>query len=145
MPRKMGLDFGLEKGNCIKTKYRWLFFISDVSSSSSSDGIKSLPPLRSARPHLSFQEMQAKHLNEDIYYPAKPDWKPVSLVLYDLVKNNHPVMEWVKLAYDTSPQKGTWSPSCGDERGQALIKQQGELTLYNGCGTEIEKIGRAHV
>lgn len=139
MSRKMGLDFGLNgDAKICKRKHRWLFKISGVSASdSNSGGIKSLPPSRSARPNLSFQEMSAKHLNEDVYYPAKPDWKPIQLTLYDLKtgeNNKHPVFEWIKKAYDPTPKKESWSPSVGND----FIKQDVRLELYDGCGNTIE-------
>ena len=137
--RTMGLDFGLEGiSRTCKRKNRWLFYIPNVSAGNSDVDISTLPPVKSARPYLTFQEMQAKHLNEDIYYPAKPDWKPVPLVLYDLVKNNNPIFDWIKLCYDPSPQMGTWVPSTGNENIQALVTQEARLDCYDGCGELIE-------
>ncbi len=134
MGRPMGLDFGLENtAKVCKRKNRWLLSIEDVSAGKSRTEIKTLPPLKSARPNLAFQEMQAKHLNEDIYYPAKPDWKPISLVLYDVVKNTHPIVEWVNSAYNSSPQNNSWKPSV-----HTIIKQEARLELYDGCGEIIE-------
>ncbi len=135
MARPMGLDFGLEgPAKVCKRKNRWLLSIPDVSAGASRVEIKTLPPLRSARPNLSFQEMQAKHLNEDIYYPAKPDWKPISLVLYDVSKNSHPVVDWLKLGYNTDPKEDSnWYPA-----SSGLIKQEAKLELYDGCGDIIE-------
>lgn len=136
MSRPMGLDYGLD-GNArlYKRKHRWLFHIDDVSAGRKSGGIRTLPPSRAARPNLSFQEMNAKHLNEDVYYPAKPDWKPIQLTLYDLKTDDaHPVFEWVKKAYDPSPQIKGWFPSVGND----FIRQSVRLELYDGCGNTIE-------
>jgi hypothetical protein len=130
MGRNMGLDYGLEKNEvCYGRKFRWLLKIDDVSAT----GINSLPPEKSARPNLSFKEMEAQHLTETVYYPSKPDWKPINLVLYDLKKNKNPVMEWIKKIYDPNGD-GTWNPS-----GDNDFKKKATLEMYNGCGDTIEK------
>ena len=123
MARRMGFDFGLESPNlCLMRKFRWLFFIPDVSA----EGANALPPEKGARPSLSFKEIEAQHLNEIIYYPSKPDWKPVTLTLYDLKKNKNPVFEWLKEKYD--PEKGDWKV------GINFKKPIARLEMYDGCG-----------
>lgn len=128
MARTMGFDLGLNSGNtCFKRKFRWMFFVDGVSG----DGINALPPVRSSRPSLSFKEMEAQHLNETIYYPSKPDWKPLPLSLYDIKKDNeHPVFEWFKWLYD---------PSSGDWNQSNWIKRKCRLELYDGCGKVLEE------
>lgn len=126
----MGLDFGLESTTvCLKRKFRWLFIVPSVSA----EGISSLPPSRGARPGISFKEIQVEHLNETIFYPGKPDWKPVELVLYDLKKNSHPVFRWLQNIYN--PSDGQFATPL--ENG--FIKSKAYLELYDGCGTVLEK------
>lgn len=131
--RKMGLDFGLESTEaCFKRKHRWLLIIPDVSA----EGINTLPPSRGARPNFSFKEMEAQHLNETVYFPAKPEWKPVSLSLYDIKKPGstmHPVFEWIKEVYNPQ-QDSRWVPSC-----DGFKKNTARLELYDGCGKTIEQ------
>ncbi|RDJ35462.1 MAG: hypothetical protein DWQ19_11645 [Crenarchaeota archaeon] len=129
MPR-MGFDFGLEAAAlCAKQKFRWLFIIPSISA----DGINSLPPLKGARPSVSFKEIQAEHLNETISYPGKPEWKPVDLSLYDLKKNIHPVFGWLQRLYNPGP--GEWSPPLDNE----FIISEAYLELYDGCGGLLER------
>ena len=141
MGRNMGLDFGLSGTNSkvCKRKFRWLFKIQNVSAMSQSNGIQTVPPSKSARPSLTFQEMNIKHLNEDVFYPSKPDWKPVQLTLYDLkTENEHPVFQWIKKIYDPSPEgKSFWSPATENE---FVLPDSSicELELYDGCGNVIE-------
>lgn len=123
MARNMGFDFGLESPNlCLMRKFRWLFKIPEVSAY----GTNTLPPEKGARPSLSFKEIEAQHLNEIIYFPSKPDWKPVTLTLYDLKKNTNPVFEWLKKQYD--PEKGDWNVPGQFKKGIA------SLEMYDGCG-----------
>ena len=145
MAEKMGLQFGLEASasKTCKRKFRWLFRIPDVSA----DGINTLPPLKSARPSLMFKEMVARHLIEDIYYPAKPDWKPIPITLYDLVEksvavvplpniapgspNRNLVFQWIREFY--RPELGTLE--LPNER--RFIKTC-TLTMLDGCGNIVE-------
>ena len=96
--QSMGLGKLASNDICFKRKYRWLFKITDVSY----DGVNALPPSKSARPSLSFKEMDAQHLNETLYFPSKPEWKPVNLVLYDVKNNSNvdPVWDWLTKIYD---------------------------------------------
>ena len=122
----MGFDFGLEKTDaCFKRKHRWLLKIPDVSAT----GIDTLPPNKSARPSLSFKSLEAQHMQETIYFPAKGDWKPINLTLFDLKKNKNPVWEWIKLIYPAEDSIG---------RGEDY-KKDATLELYDGCGEVIEK------
>jgi len=138
MSRCMGFDFGLETkeySSCLKRTDRWLFKIPQISA----DKIESLPPLKSARPSISFKTMEIQHLNEIIYRPSKPDWKTVSLVLYDLKRKTHPVFDWLQRQYD--PSNGDWY-SGGRAPNSALVStfivDQALLDLYDGCGNILE-------
>jgi hypothetical protein len=127
---RMGFDFGLESPNlCLKRKFRWLFIIPDVSS----EGVNTLPPEKGARPSLSFKEVEAQHLNEVVYFPGKPDWKPINLTLYDLRKNNNPVINWLQEVYN--PQTGRWRIGFG---GGGQFKKDAKLEMYDGCGNVLE-------
>lgn len=125
---KMGLGYGLDSRTaCAKRKFRWLFRIPEVSA----EGIETLPPEKSARPSLTFKEAEAQHLNESIFLPVKTEWKPINLVLYDLKRKKHPVMEWVKKLYN--PCTGDWKPFASVD-----FKRTATLELYKGCGDIIE-------
>lgn len=129
----MGFDFGLDEPNtCFKRKYRWLLRIPDVSA----DKINTLPPLKSARPSLSFKEMEAQHTTETIYFPGKPDWKPINLTLYDIKKPVHPVFEWIKLLYDPRGDEYKFSMHTSPE--ESFKKHRAELEVFDGCGNIIE-------
>jgi len=136
----MGLNMGLGPGSTslCKRKFRWLFYITNLSAT----GIRALPPLRSSRPKVDLQEMQARHLNEDVFYPAKPQWQPITLTLFDLKRSVHPVFDWLKNTYD--PETGDWNPPLKQQaaaggRTTPLIQSFATLDLYDGCGNCVEK------
>ena len=126
----MGLQFGLEKPTtCYKQKFRWLLKIENISAS----GTNCLPPSKASRPGLSFKTMEIQHLNEIIYRPTKPDWKPITLTLFDLKKNKHPVFEWLKKQYD--PQNdATWK-----DPSTAFVIPRVTLEMLDGCGSVVEE------
>ncbi len=130
MAERMSFNYGLEKTDaCFKRKYRWLFKINEISA----QGINALPPTKSGRPSLTFKSLEAQHLHETIYFPGKPDWKPVNLTLFDLKKNKHPIIEWINLYYKVDAGSVTLLTATNG------FKKQGTLELYDGCGTVIEK------
>lgn len=138
----MGLMFGLDTPNfkLCKRKFRWLFQIDGITDTNSGT-VNMLPPLKSARPSLSFKEMEARHLTEHVYYPMKPEWKPINLILYDIKRDKHPVFEWIKKLYDV--KQGTWKPSVsvgqiGPQANDNFIKPSIKLNLYDGIGNIIE-------
>ena len=90
-----GDSFGLRDG-CFKRKNRWLFTIPEVSA----EGINALPPSKASRPSLSFKELSMEHMTETVYYPGKPEWKSVTLTLYDIYKPQHKLWEWIYSYYD---------------------------------------------
>lgn len=136
MGRPMGLDFGLNgDGKFCKRKFRWLFRIDDVCADEQNSS-KTLPPQQSARPNLSFKESTGHHLIEEFFYPAKPDWKPINLVLYDLKVGEHPVWKWIEEFY--KPERGqllapneTPGPTVGFIRTCYL-------DMLDGCGNTVE-------
>ena len=125
---QMGLCFGLESSTlCIKRKFRWAFTIPQVSASS----IGSLPPSRAARPNLAFKEIEVQHATETVYYPGKPDWKPINLMLYDTSgSSTHPVFEWLRYLYDPSNDS--------KYNGASAIVRTADLSLLSGDGKVIE-------
>lgn len=129
MGRSMGLGVLGGSDICIKRKFRWMFSIPDVVG----EGANMLPPEKSARPSLSFKEIQAEHLNETIYFAGKPDWKPINVTLYDIKTNKNPIFDWLKNQYDTCGGKGDW------KRPGPKWKRNVNLELYDGCGNIIEK------
>jgi len=124
------MGMGWNSQACWRRKFRWVMEINNVSGTPGAQ-VSVLPPQKSARPSLTFKEIEAQHMNETIYFPSKPDWKPISLVLYDVSTGMNPVMTWVRIAYDA--QQGSWNPSCSGN-----FKRRATLKLFDGCGKTIE-------
>lgn len=130
--RNMGLDYGLEsRTRCFPQKSRWLFRIPDVSAS----GTNALPPNRANRPSLSFKEIEVQHLNETVFLPGKPDWKPINLNLYDIGNKTSPVFQWLQTLYN--PETGDYlTPSVG---GNNSFIREARLEMLAGNGDLLEQ------
>lgn len=135
----MGLGFGLEKPTTIpKQKHRWLFYFTDISAK----GIGVLPPAKSARPSMSFKEIEVQHVTETIFFPGKPEWKTITLSLYDICsaynpKGEHPVMNWLKRLFDPESADYKFIIDEGDDANN--FKLDAAVELYDGCGNCLEK------
>ncbi len=126
---------------CFKRKNRWLFVIPSISA----DGVNSLPPLKSGKLSFDFKEMQAEHLNETIFFPSKPEWKPIQLTLYDIQKNfENPIFSWIRTAYDPK-NCSRWVPCLGGSTGggtapsPSLKVAQCFINMLDGCGNLLEQ------
>ncbi len=54
---------------------------------------------KASRPSFSFKETEVNHLTETIYFPGRPDWKPLKVTLYDTMHKTNPVVEWISFVY----------------------------------------------
>jgi hypothetical protein len=137
--RNMGL-FNIGSA-CFKRKYRWMFFIKGVcgTNSDGSYGVNVLPPSKGSRPNISFKEIEANHVSETVYFPGRPDWKPISLTLYDFtIQGKNRVFEWLKLYYNVN-EDAKIIPSVGASvLATALKIPEASLILFDGCGNKIE-------
>ena len=132
----MGLFYGFAR-TCFKRKHRWLFELYNISGDPAIS--RALPPLKASRPNLQFKELEAQHVSETVYFPGKPDWKPITVSLYDTNILKNPVYEWIKKYYD--PEQGEIIPSSEFVPfAQRTIKvAEARLKLLSGCGKVIEQ------
>lgn len=136
--RPMSFAFGLDgERACFKRKFQWLLVIENVSADENSPTC--LPPSKSARPNVSFKEIQAEHVNETIFMPGKPEWKPINLTLYDINRKGsgeNPVFLWLRRIYNSCSREFTHETYFPFMHNR--FKQNATLKLFDGCGNIIE-------
>lgn len=141
MATSMGLGALDTYNACFKRKHRWILEIPEVSSV----GANVLFHSKGARPSLQFKEIEALHVTETVYFPGRPDWKPINLTLYDTKvgdsNNIHPVFEWIKRIYN--PETGAWGYAIDNRIGRlgynvGFKLSTCYLSLLDGCGAMIE-------
>ena len=132
------MQFGLESGQYCKRQHRWMFSISKIMGDQSDEGlISALPPSKAARPHITFTEINVRHLIEDVFIPGKPDWKPITITVFDLKKNENKLWNWLTSHYD--PSVGTLVPPNSDPGTESGFFRQCQLKMFDGCGNIIEE------
>lgn len=132
MPRPMGIPFASAH---FKKKNRWRFVVQGVIDMENFQS-PVLPPVKSARPNISFKEIAIEHLIETITIPGKPEWQPLEVTLYDLQCNKNPMFTWLKKLYD--PDRGAYKYLLG-QGDQSFKVPQADLELVNGCGDAMER------
>lgn len=137
MAQNMGMGKLGSSNICMMRKFRWLFYITGVSG----DGANVLPPDKGARPSLNFKEIEVQHLNETVYFPGKPDWKPITLTLFDLkeVAFANPIFSWLKEVYDVCSNEISEDRAIWKAPAPGAFKRDGTLKMFDGCGNVMEE------
>src|ERR1035437_8274110 len=93
-----------------KRRFRWLFHLSDlgnvggagssdpgaiVTSSGNTGHIAKL----AARPSMTFNEQEVRHVIETVFLPAKAQWNPIEITVFDVNSESY-MYQWLKLFYD---------------------------------------------
>lgn len=138
----MGLDVLGDQDTILARKFRWKFNIRNSIGGSGED-VLVLPHRKSSRPILGWKEYEFQHLTETIFYPLKPAWEPIELVLYDArrckedgVPKCHPVFNWISQSLSGNPGSGMYNPQEGDWRPivPSNLKRTADLYILGGSG-----------
>jgi hypothetical protein len=123
-----------------KRKFRWLFFIEDVIKPSTFYNKQGHICKITSRPKMRFNEQEIEHTIEKIHIPAKAEWIPMNITVYDL-KDDDYLYKWMTVFYD--PKKGIVSPSAEQSNitGPYVIypKRTARIILLDGHGRNIEQ------
>lgn len=127
---------------CNKRKFRFLFEIQGVTDFD--DALVAVPAQKATRPSLSLKEMDVPHLQETLYLPGRPDWKQLSVTLYD-VSINSPIWKWLLSFYNPGPRNTDGGVLAGNFNSVGYygfaksFKKDSILYTLDGCGNEIER------
>lgn len=138
---KMGLQFGLQDGQYCKRQHHWMFVVDGIIGDTTA--INALPPSKASRPHITFTEINVRHLIEDVFIPGKPDWKPITITVFDLVKNKNPIWDWITTFYNpglgklVAPNYSPVAPNSKAGINEGFFRQC-QLQMFDGCGIQNE-------
>jgi hypothetical protein len=135
----MGIGVLGSPNTCFLRKFRWMIYLEENTfmGNESVHGSNILPPSRAARPNLSFKEIEAQHLNETIFFPGKPDWKPINITLYGIKKYPNPVYNYIKKIYNVNGEKYNY-PIASNTTDSYIIPKV-ILEMFNGSGDVLER------
>jgi hypothetical protein len=139
-----------------KRKFR--FFVS-IQNFAAPTSLLPIIPERASRPAITINELKAEHTTETIYYPGRPEWKPVQFTFFDYVplsvggNSNTPHPMWIWLNYYYNAFSGNMKSSYNDPvynnpapylqsvngQSQSRIKRNMLIHVFDGYGTEIER------
>jgi hypothetical protein len=126
-----------------KRKFRWTFEIQGVCGGNVSKEFVKI----ASRPNLEIEETEINHLHSKFFIPGKATWQDIEVTYYDV---NAPQLggsgsttnlySWIASIYDIRKEDEVHMSSMpgngGDIRGYS---GKGILTLYDGCGDELEQ------
>lgn len=131
-----------------KRKFRWTFAVERYCVRT---GIQSNVPEHyvklAARPNISIEETEINFLNGVTWIPGKGKWETITVTYYDVATiDNKGLFDWLASVYDFVTEVGVISNQVGYKElalRQGSMPQDysgtGILTLYDGCGGEIER------
>lgn len=137
------MGIGFVAGVYFKRQNRFLIYIPGITHNGF-NGNRTLQQVlveeKAARPSISFKEIEVPHLVETIYYPGRPDWKPLKVTLYD-VANNNPVWNWINRNYDVKENSLNYYGSmqyANNILEEGKFKRNINIYMLDGCGNAIE-------
>ena len=143
----MGIGFASQV--LFKRQNRFIMYIPGITHTLTGQRAisKALVEEKSARPNISFKEIEVPHLIETIYFAGRPDWKPLKVTLYD-VSNGNPAWDWIKANYAVDSNNGQVSVQYKGSlssisntlslQTSSNFKRTIQIFMLDGCGNAIE-------
>lgn len=132
----MTIDMGIgrlgERDIVFKRKFRWTFEVYDICGLGG-DSIPANFVKLASRPNITFEETELNFLNGKTWIPGKGTWETITVTYIDVATNDiRPLYRWLASVYEfNDPVK----LRMGNRDNWAAT---GILTLYDGCGEELE-------
>jgi hypothetical protein len=137
----MGIG-NLGNANAIfKRKFRWTFQLETPCGSIPETIVKV-----ANRPSLTIEETEINYLHGKMWIPGKASWETLTVTYYDVVNAGAGgdvanLYNWLSTVYNFNDKSGNVTMS-SVKAGYAGL---GILTMYDGCGKEMERWEMEHV
>ena len=137
-----GMGLGRLGGNDIvfKRKYRWTFEVKDICGGGK---VPAHVVKLAARPNITIEETEINFLHAKTWIPGKGTWETISVTYYDIGGPGAAEMinlwTWLNSVYMFQNSTKLFQAS---RRGGPLGRgyaATGLLSLYDGCGIEMER------
>jgi hypothetical protein len=147
---QMGLGALANPNAVFKRKYRWTFKLNTPCGEIPETIVK-----LASRPNLSIEETEINFLHGKMWIPGKASWETITVTYYDVVSGSADVVNlynWLSSVYQfDKPNMLNQSSKRGSGFSGVLATNatgyaaNASLSLYDGCGTEMEKWELGHV
>lgn len=141
---KLGTDLGLT----FKRKFRWLFSVSNICTSTGAKlTVEPFYVKTASRPNITFDEQEIHYLHGRMYLPGKPTFETITVTYYDVVSQagNQPLgalYTWISNVYDFMSNPNAWKSAkmaANALGGTSSYGGEANLIMLDGCGNAIEK------
>lgn len=130
MAQEMGIGQLGGDNVVFKRKFRWTLELQTCAGDVPKYFVKV-----SARPSLTIEETEINFLNAKSWIPGKGSWETLEVTYYDVAKGQDSVLllNWLASVYDFTDPINLFQSST-----KKSYAGRGILTLFDGCGTELE-------
>lgn len=143
MAQNMGLGQLGGADIVFKRKYRWTFVLESPCGGVVPEHTVKL----ASRPNLTIEETEINFLHGKTWIPGKGSWETITVTYYDLANDGDsmtPLWSWLATVYDFTDPVGLKQASkrggaAGGAAGNGGYAGIGRLTLFDGCGTPVER------
>jgi hypothetical protein len=133
MAQPMGIGHVGQPGTIIKRKFRYTIQFTGPWGQVPEHYVKV-----AARPQLEIDELEVQFLNASTWIPGKGRWQPLNITYIDVAGSEmQGLYDWAATIYDFQKygEQGTDLP----QSERSGWEGTGLLSLYDGCGTPVEK------
>ena len=127
-----------------KRKYRWTFTIQPYCGSAIPSAFVKI----AARPNFTVEDTEINYLHGKMWIPGKASWETMTVTYYDVGGSGtngggnalvNGLFSWLTTVYNFADPVGlAQSSKIGNGAGSGGYSADGELNLYDGCGTVME-------
>jgi len=138
MPINMGI--GRLGGDDVihKRKFRWTFAVERNNIGGGTRRVPASFVKVAARPNIEIEEVEINFLNAKTYIPGKGTWQSITITYFDVSVlgggGNEELWSWLASVYNFTDNIGL---------GQSSVRRcyggTGVITLYDGCGNDLEQ------
>jgi len=125
-----------------KRQFRWTFRVRNICGEG--QGLTENFVKLAARPSLDIEETEIDYLHGKTWIPGKGAWQNITVTYYDVNTNQlQPLFRWLSSVYEFGTAQAPVTLRMASKRED--YSAEGVLTLFDGCGTAMEKWSLRHL
>jgi hypothetical protein len=145
----MGIGVLGDANLIIKRKFRWTFRVENLCNGGQ---IEEHFVKLASRPNLTIEETELNFLNAKTFIPGKATWETITVTYIDVAGHpqganagNQALWQWLASVYEFTNPAGDADVTNRMGSKRSDYEGTGVLSLFDGCGTEIERWRLRHM